>query len=82
MALPTKPYAIRKLTEPCPFCRQDRSVELWVDPREHYKPFQVICGVCQARGPVCDCGEEVAVPAWLSVKRVPGLSPSETEEIE
>jgi hypothetical protein len=58
----------RRLDEPCPFCRRSGSVALWYFAGDDYRKFQVICGICEAKGPRCDCGEESAVPAWLSVQ--------------
>lgn len=61
-------HAQRLLNEPCPFCHQ-KTAELWYDPSYAAlcTPYQVRCRTCQARGPRCDCGEESAVPMWLSV---------------
>jgi len=59
----------------CPFCRED-AAELWYEPSEDWKPFQVRCLDCGARGPWADCGEEVAVPAWQSVELKPRPSPT------
>lgn len=73
-------HAVRKLNEPCPFCRQ-KMVELWRDPREHWLPFQVRCGACFATGPACDCGEESAVPMWLSVQPTPADAPKGDPDI-
>lgn len=58
--------AVRALEEPCHFCGE-RTVILWRDMADYHYPFQVRCS-CGAAGPRCDCGEESAIPAWLSVK--------------
>lgn len=64
-------HARRKLTELCPFCGE-QGAQLWYDPMnaDYMEPYQVRCSCCGARGPNCDCGEESAVPAWLSVQRI------------
>lgn len=61
-------HATRQLETGCPFCLQPNSVELWFDPKEIDRPYQVRCGLCDARGPKCDCGEESAVPMWMAVE--------------
>lgn len=53
----------------CPFCRGKNSAELWFDPANEIRPFQVRCGDCGARGPYGDCGWECAVPSWDVVRR-------------
>jgi hypothetical protein len=63
-------YVERYLTEPCPFCGETEAA-LWHKPDEDVRQYQVVCANCDARGPQCDCGEESAVPAWLSVKPRP-----------
>ena len=64
------PHA-RGLVGHCPFCRHDRA-ELWFDPNDPWKPFQVRCASCGACGPWCDCGWESAVPAWQKVQNTTG----------
>lgn len=59
-------HAQRHLSEPCPFCHL-KTVHLWYDPKNQDRPYQVRCSLCEARGPACDCGEESAVPAWMSI---------------
>lgn len=54
----------------CHFCCHD-TAELWFDPSDDIKSFQVRCTLCGAAGPWADCGWEVAVPAWRMVERVP-----------
>lgn len=63
-------HAVRQLTTGCPFCLQPNSVHLWYSPKNDWHPYQVRCSLCEARGPACDCGEESAVPMWLSVAAV------------
>lgn len=67
----TLPRQQRRLSEPCPFCGTPSAI-LWYDPDYDMRPFQVVCGLCGARGPRCDCGEESAVPAWLGVEKKKG----------
>lgn len=67
MRQPKAERHVRKLFEPCPFCGTSH-VHLWRDTQEHWVPYQVRCEACFACGPACDCGEESAVPMWLSVE--------------
>lgn len=63
-------HARRKLTSCCPFCGM-REAQLWFNPENDTRPFQVRCAACGARGPECDCGEESAVPSWEGAFRDP-----------
>lgn len=68
-------HEVRRLETACPFCLQPNSVVLWFIPHDEWHPYQVRCCLCQARGPACDCGEESAVPMWLSVSSLPETKP-------
>lgn len=73
----THEHIRRRLSEACPFCKS-KTADLWWKPDpEFYEPFQVRCATCGASGPECDCGEESAVPMWLSVQPLP--DPPNTE---
>lgn len=61
--------------KPCPFCGNEKSVKIHERRRGNLRRegdnYQVVCGLCRARGPLMNDVAERAADAWNALPERP-----------